>query len=493
MSQFNGKNVVVMGLGRFGGGIGVARWLSEQGADVLVTDLSAESDLRESMEALSGRQIRFRLGGHDAGDLSACDLLVVSPAVDKTRSDFFQQSQLRGIPWTSEMTLFLERCPSLVVGITGTVGKSTTTAMVGAILERASEDAGWKHGRVWLGGNIGKSLLADLGTMRPEDVVVLELSSFQLEDIDRIRRSPNIALVTNVRDNHLDRHGTLAAYATAKGNIYKYQKETDWLLLPNENGIEWLPDGWQDRSHICRFAADPTSRRIKLQIHDNGQEQNITVDCKPSVPGLHNLQNAAGAVGIARLLGVPDDVSAAALAEFRGLPHRLEFVREYRGVKYYNDSKATTPEAAMTSLQAFDEPVIALVGGSDKGSDFGPLGKFLATKVKAVVCMGATKEKILAAIREVSPSSVKEKLSSTAAHSRAAVSSSYTGASTAMLSPSTRIESADDFRGALEAGRHLASPGDVVVLSPACASFDWFKNYEDRGEQFKKIVMSWKE
>ena len=218
MTAFSGKRVVVMGLGRFGGGIGVARWLCEQGARVLVTDLGTEAALAQSVASLEDLSLEYRLGGHDAADLDGCDLIVVSPAVDKRKSGFFQTAVEKGIPWTSEMTLFLERCCARIVGITGTAGKSTTTAMVGVVLEAARQAPGWRHGRVWLGGNIGRSLLADLGSMSPDDVVVLELSSFQLEDTVRLGKSPDLALVTNVRENHLDRHGSLQAYAEAKGN-----------------------------------------------------------------------------------------------------------------------------------------------------------------------------------------------------------------------------------------------------------------------------------
>jgi len=462
MNGFDGKRVVVMGLGRFGGGIGVTRWLCGQGAGVLVTDLAPADALAESRAALKDLDIEYRLGGHDEADLDKCDLLVVNPGVDKRSSAFFQAAVARGITWTSEMNLFLERCPGKIVGVTGTVGKSTTTAMIGAILEQAKSAPGWWHGEAWLGGNIGKSLLDDLSRMRPNDIVVLELSSFQLEDVERIGKSPHIAVVTNLRDNHLDRHGTLEAYAAAKSNIYKFQAEEDWLLLPFGGGVESLPGGWGRRLRVWRFGVDETTGHIRWAWPGESGRVLEEMEIKLSVPGQHNVWNAAAALAVSRILRVEDDAAKSALAEFKGLSHRLQFVRELDGVKYYNDSKATTPDAAMTSLKAFDCGVVMLVGGSDKGSSFTDLGKMLAARAKAVICMGVTRDRIAAAIAE---------------------------AQGAAATP--RIEKATDFVQALNLARSLASSGDVVLLSPACASFDWFKNYEHRGEVFRSTVSSW--
>jgi UDP-N-acetylmuramoylalanine--D-glutamate ligase len=460
--ELGGKQVVVMGLGRFGGGIGVARWLCRQGARVTVTDLATQDALKESLAALADLDITFRLGGHDAADLDACDLLVVSPAVDKRTAEFFRLAAARGIPWSSEMNLFIERCQSRIVGVTGTVGKSTTTAMIGAVLDAASRETGWPHGRVWLGGNIGKSLLADLSAMRHEDVVILELSSFQLEDAASLGKSPAIALVTNLRDNHLDRHGTLDSYAAAKANVYRFQTQQDWLVMPTAGGEEHLPGDWRERPRLWRFDVDPRARQIVLREGGEAELIETRVDLSLIVPGLHNLRNASGALAVARILGVSDDVSREALAGFAGLPHRLEFVREYRGAAYYNDSKATTTEAALTSVSAFDRPVVVLAGGSDKGTPFEALANGLVEKTKAVVCMGQTGEAIRSSV-----------LRARGERDRPVV------------------KTAGSFEEAVNMAGERAEPGDVVLLAPACASFDWFKNYEDRGERFRSLVKSW--
>ena len=460
--EFAGKRVVVMGLGRFGGGVGVTRWLASQGATVHVTDLSCEADLATSLAAIEGLPYTKRLGSHDEHDLDGCDLLVVNPAVDKTKSSLIEAAARRGIPLSSEMNLFLERCRATIVGITGSVGKSTTTAMLGEVLETASTKPGWRHGRVWVGGNIGKSLLDQLPSMKSGDIVVLELSSFQLEDAARIGKSPHISLLTNLRENHLDRHVTMPAYAAAKSNIYRFQSEDDWLIMPMSSGEELMPGPWQSHRKLMRFSVDPRSREIMLEGPGGQGAARERVTALLSVPGLHNVLNAACAICVSKILDVRTDVALEALLKFRGLPHRLEFVRELAGVKYYNDSKATTPDAAMTSLKAFDGDVILLAGGSDKGSSFEAFGSLLAQRAKGVLCMGATQGKIMDAV----------------VRARGHRAGPF-------------VKPVNDFIEGLNLARSLAERGDVVLLSPGCASFDWFRNYEHRGDSFKAIVSAW--
>ncbi len=462
-AEFTGQRVTVMGLGRFGGGIGVTRWLCARGARVTVTDQSAETDLRESIAQLADLDVTYRLGGHVESDLDDCELLVISPAVDRTKSPFVQAAIRRGIPCSSEMNLFLERCRGRLVGVTGSVGKSTTTAMIGAVLEAASHEADWRYGRVFLGGNIGRSLLAELETITPDDIVALELSSFQLEDAAPLKPRPSVALVTNLRENHLDRHGDMASYAGAKSNLYRHQSEDDWLLLPLI-GADGLPDAPLSKRRLLRFGADASgSAAVIERCDDAGVVRRDSIRLALAVPGAHNVCNAAGALAVARVLGVSDATTVAALSAFGGLAHRLEFVAEIAGVRYFNDSKATSPEAAMTSISSFTCPVVVLAGGSDKGGSFEAFGAFLARSAKAVVCMGGTRERISAAIR---------------------LASGGCGRGLTVLP-------ADDFRSAVNTARELARPGDVVLLSPGCASFDWFRNYEHRGDMFREIVRAW--
>ncbi|NLX22204.1 MAG: UDP-N-acetylmuramoyl-L-alanine--D-glutamate ligase [Phycisphaerae bacterium] len=441
-SSLAGVRVVVMGLGHFGGGIGVARWLVEQGARVTVTDQASPDKLADSVRQLEGLPVQFRLGGHDVADLEDCQLLVVSPAVPKDRSPFVAEAVARSIAITSEMNLFLERCPvKRVIGVTGSAGKSTTTAMLGAILRGAAEALGAPH--VFVGGNIGQSLLAELPRMDARDVIVLELSSFQLEDMAALPWSPPLAVITNLQPNHLDRHKTMEAYAGAKLNIARYQsadgrvfvREGDEVVAEQVRAI-----GAGDR--LVRFAFDSRWSDV-LRL-----------------PGRHNRDNAAAAIAVCHHLGVDDALIRRGLADFHGLEHRLEFVAERGGVRYYNDSKSTTPASAELALESFEAPVIMLVGGGDKGMSFDGLAARLAAVAKAVVCYGQTGPAIHLRVRR----------------------------SLAEAGGTIPVELATDFGRAVDLARGLALPGDVVVLSPACTSYDMFANYEERGETFRRLV-----
>jgi len=440
LPDFAGRRVVVMGLGHFGGGIAAARWLCAAGARVTVTDLAGADRLAASLEQLRDLPITYRLGGHDPADLEGCDLLVVSPAVPRERSEFLRLAIERGVPLSSEMNLFLERCPvRRVIGVTGTAGKSTTTAMIGSILQSAVR-AGLAR-RAWTGGNIGHSLLGDLPAMSPEDLMVLELSSFQLEDLAALAWSPPRAVITNIRPNHLDRHGTLENYAAAKLNLVRHQSPDDVVIIPAGDA--------ELRSRLERAGAGP---RVREAVFDPAFAEAV------HPPGPHNRVNAALAIAAARSWGLPDDVIRAGLDGFAGLPHRLEFVASRDGVRWYNDSKSTTPESTRLAIDAFEEPVIVLVGGADKGMSFAELGEYMALKARAVIGYGAMGPTILEAVRRHVPPGT--------ADIRAAAS----------LEEAERI------------ARGLAVPGDVVVLSPACTSYDMFANYEERGEVFRRLV-----
>lgn len=437
-----GKRVVVMGLGRFGGGIGVTRWLVEQQAEVVVTDLAPAEALAESLAQIADLPLTLRLGGHDPADLEACDLLVVSSAVPKQGSEFVGRALALGIPITSEINLFVERCPARrVVGVTGSAGKSTTTAMIGAVLQAAS-DAGCLD-RVWVGGNIGRSLLSDLANMTAADVVVLELSSFQLEDLGAAKWSPSLAVITNIRPNHLDRHGTLEAYTDAKLNIVRFQSPDGRVFVhQEEEDVARAARAAGAGQRLCRYAFEP-GFRVFLRV-----------------PGRHNEANASAAIAVARALGVPDELIGQGLKTFTGLPHRLELVGEHDGVRYFNDSKSTTPESACIALEAFTQPVVMLIGGRDKGMSFDSLLARLARQAKGVVCYGETGQRLFNELTRLSEG----------------------------LSGRAQVELASGLEEAVTRARRIATPGDVVVLSPACTSYDQFRNYEQRGQTFRELV-----
>lgn len=499
-----GKRVLVMGLGRFGGGVGVARWLAAQGAHVTVTDLADESKLTDSIAQLADLPIRYRLGGHDLSDLDDLDWLVVSPAVDKAKSDFFREAVRRGIPWTSETNLFLERCPGYVIGITGSVGKSTTTAMIGAVLS-AAVAARADGRRVFVGGNIGRSLLDALPEMSERDFVVLELSSFQLDDLAAVRVGPHLAVLTNLAPNHLDRHGTMESYASAKMNLVRLLRPGGRVIVNGDDA----PMMTALEATLAESSARPVVSPVRfddsaacVHVRDGMIVARLTTSPSPApprgdssssatsapaadarahdvvpilataelgVPGRHNVANALLAVAVGTRCGVSTTMIADALRHFAGLPHRLEYVATVDGVRYYNDSKCTTPDAARTAITAFDGPVVVIAGGYDKGSSFDALGRLLARRARGIVCLGKTRQAIATAVA-----------SAVAAEPEAASDG---------RAPTVRL--ADRFDDAVAAARSMARPGDVVLLSPACASWDMFTNYEERGERFKHIVREW--
>jgi UDP-N-acetylmuramoylalanine--D-glutamate ligase len=437
-----GVRVTVIGLGRFGGGVGVTRWLCSQGAEVTVSDKASAEELAESVAALTGLDVTLHLGGHLEEDFLRTDLLIVNPAIPKDMP-LLRKAIAAGVPRTTEINLFLQRCSARVVAVTGSVGKSTTTAMIGEILARRFT--------THVGGNIGGSLLESLPRIGPDHVVVLEMSSFQLEDLPIIGVGPHVAVVTNLLPNHLDRHGTMEAYADAKKNIFRFQKPGDVLVLNAGSPIvsRWAAEA---AGRVAYFAGDVSALRDRPEA-----AQWRRFDLK--LPGGHNQANAQAAWTAARQLGVDRDAAAAAIEGFTGLPHRLEFVAEIDGVRYYNDSKCTTPEGAIVALNAFPpRSAVMIVGGYDKHVSFEDLGRALADRAKHVIALGQTRGAIVEAFRKAA----------------------------GKYSP--RVVLADTFEQAVAAARQRAGPGDVVLLSPACASYDMFRNYEQRGETFAKLV-----
>ena len=431
-TEFANRRVVVMGLGRFGGGVGVAEWLARQGARVLVTDQADAALLRDSIARLDGLGVAFHCGGHDAADLDQAELLVVSPAVDKRKSPFVAEARKRRIPISSEMNLFLERCRGHLVGVTGTVGKSTTCAMLDAILRLAAQRGELGRGQARFGGNIGRSLLSELEEISSDDWVVLELSSFQLEDMAALEQSPPVAVITNITPRHLDRHGTFDDYQTCKLNLCRFQQAGDRVVLGSADPL--LLDA-------VTAITDRTGARLVLADEDG--------ELSLQVLGQHNRHNAAVAARVAALLGVSRATVVEALAGFPGLPHRLQRVREVGGVTYYNDSKATSPEAVVAALECFEQPVVLIVGGQERGNSWQPVSALRAERIKHALCIGETGRALADALTGVAVPTLAE---------------------------------------AVAEARRLAEPSDVVLLAPGCPSYDQFVNYEARGEAFMRLV-----
>ena len=432
VQELANKRVTVAGLGRFGGGITVARWLVENGAQVLVTDREPHDKLRESVAKLDGLPVRFRLGDQRLDDFANADLVVASPAISPS-SPHLKAARDAGVPVTTEIKLFVERCPATVVGVTGTKGKSTTSAMLGKVLERQFT--------TWFGGNIGGSLLPELGRIDKTHVVVLELSSYMLHYLGEMKWSPHVAVTTIIAKDHVEWHGSEAAYREAKKNIVRFQRPDDFAVLCAED------------EGSMSFAAATRARVVPY-----GVEGRRPFSLR--VPGRHNQLNAQGAYAAAALLGVDWDTAQAALAEFAGLPHRLQLVHETpAGVRYYNDSIATIPEAAVAALESFpSKRVIQLVGGYDHGLPVTGMCNALVGKAKAVLCIGATGRKLAEVLSQ-------------AAHQGGAA-----------------VYDCGDLPTAMKMARAVAAPGDVVLLSTGYKSFDQFTNFEDRGDAFARLA-----
>ena len=431
MQELRGKRVTVAGLGRFGGQIAAARWLVQQGASVVVTDNAPAEKLADSVRQLEGLPIEFHLGEHRDDDFTNADLIVASPAIPPTNK-YLQRARSAGVAITTEIRLFIERCPATILGVTGTKGKSTTTAMLGEVLR--------KRFVTWVGGNIGHSLLPELDKITSTDLVVLELSSFMLEHLGAMKWSPHGAVVTMLASDHLDWHGSREAYVSAKTNIARYQRPEDFAVL-NEEDAGSLALASATAGRVVRFGV--IGRRPLELI----------------LPGRHNQSNAQAAFAAAYQMGVGRDDAQEALRNFRGLPHRLQLVHEENGVRYFNDSIATVPEAAVAALDSFPpKRVIQIVGGYDKGLPLVAMCNALVERAKAVLCIGATGKKLT-------------EMMSSSPHPSAA-----------------SVYDCGDLPTAMKIAKQIAAPGDVVLLSPGCASYDQFLNFEKRGETFAELA-----
>ncbi len=464
------RRAVVMGLGLFGGGVGAARHLARLGYQVLVTDLRSESELAPSLEAIADSGVELRLGEHRDEDFTTAELVVMNPAV-KPGNHYIDVARAAGVAVTTELRLFLEACPARVAGITGSNGKTTAAHMTAAML-RAVDGA-----RVWLGGNLGGSLLQDLPEMTPDDLVVLEISSFQLMDLDSAGISPPVAAITNITPNHLDWHRDLAEYVRAKAAIFRHQDTEDVAVLNMDDPVtKRLRDSAPGR--VIGFSLLPGQAEARregerfLLTRPSGETVELFRLQDLRVPGEHNQANALTAACVAHAMGASPAAIAAGLRGFRGVEHRLELVGEVRGVRWFNDSIATTPESTLAALASFrTHPVHLLLGGSSKGLSFDALADAIAShpSLAVVYVHGPTGTEIGEAIRRAC-------------------------ARRPNPARGLRVEPLRNFAEAIERCARGANPGSVFLMSPACASFyeyapgKKFANFEERGRHFKELV-----
>ncbi len=444
-----------MGLGLFGGGAGAVRHFAERGDRVRVTDLRSADELFPATNGLSDLEVEYHLGSHPEGIFRDAELVVVNPGV-KPGNPLLELASRSGARLTTEINMVFELARARIAGVTGANGKSTVAAMLAACLRRDGRE-------VLLGGNLGGSLLSDVERFSDEGVIVLELSSFQLARLAWARRSPHLAICTNVTPNHLDWHPDFAGYAGAKENITRFQSADDFLVV---NADCPVCSAWPERSaaSAARFSAGGRPgvpgawlEAGEIRVEAGGAGFSLPAGGEAMrLRGGHNRANAMAAALGAALLGARPGGVGAALRDFPGLPHRLEFVAERSGVDYYNDSIATTPEAAIAALESFDSPLALIAGGSDKGLDLSGFGRVAAGRAEVLVVTGATGPAIRAAAE--------------AAGGRA------------------RVISAESFEEAFRAAAREARPGWTVLLSPASASFDEFPNFAARGETFRRLV-----
>jgi UDP-N-acetylmuramoylalanine--D-glutamate ligase len=454
-SDFAGRRVTIIGLGKGRTAAGIARFLVANGASVTITDPKARQQLGEGIARLGDTPAELMFGpSSDDAALADPDFVFVISGL-RPRSATVQRAVQRGIPVLTEIGLFFRLCPAPIVGITGTKGKSTTTTLVAEILRRGTR-------RVVVGGNIGLSVIDGLSNIRAEDLVVLELSSFQLETLGR---SPHVAVITNVLEDHLDHHGTRDAYVAAKRNILAWQGPRDVAVLNLDDpttvalhtGVPSAVRGYSlslRPEHGAYRDADGT-----LTLVDGGTQTRVVHERELRVPGQHNVANALAATAVGDLHGVGAADIADVLRAFGGLPHRLEPVAEIGGVLYVNDSQGTTPYATIPALAAYDRPAVVILGGVSKGADYTELAQAVVRDARAAVLIGRSADEIASALERA-------------------------GAAKRPLP----VERAADLRDAVRRATALASRGDVVLLSPAAASFDMFASYEERGEAFRAAV-----
>jgi len=448
--ELNGKRVLVVGLGK--SGVASALFLKAQGAKVTVSDTKSGDELRNEIPLLLDHGITVETGGHGDRTFRGQDLIVVSPGVPVDAPPLVQARAL-GEAVIGEIELAAQFLPGPIVAITGSNGKTTTTTLVGEIMTAAGFPA-------LVGGNIGTPAISLAERARPDTVIVLEISSFQLETIQTFR--PKVAVVLNVTPDHLDRHRTFEIYTEAKARVFENQQGSDFAVL-NADDPTCVAMAGRTRAQVFWFSREKEVqqgvwvRDRNIVFRDGSGQREIMQVSEIPLKGAHNLENVLAAACAGTLMGCAPEKIRQAVRDFKAVEHRLEFVATIRGVDYYNDSKATNVDATIKALESFPANIHLILGGKDKGSDYTVLNELLRQRVKRVYTIGAAAAKIESQI----------------------VSSKNGG---------PEVVHAETLENAVRKGNAVAEPGDVVLLAPACASFDQFKSYEHRGKVFKEIV-----
>jgi len=452
MKDWSGTRVLIIGAARQGQAL--ARWLTRHGARVILSDLRSLDEMRAVQQSLADVKVEWVLGGHPQELLERVDLVCPSGGVPLTMP-IMAEALRRGIPLSNDTQIFLEIAPCKTIGITGSAGKTTTTALVGEMAKLSLGD------KVFVGGNIGDPLINYVDDMTRDSLAIMEVSSFQLE---QMTLSPNVAAVLNVTPNHLDRHGSIEAYTAAKARLLDFQSANDIAILNRDDSGSWaLLD--HVRGGLRTFSLRPLDPALSgscldgnlLSLRGGGTSTALLAREKIQLRGEHNLSNVLAAFAIGSAAGLSVDAMRSAAESFRGVAHRLELVRELHGVCWYNDSIATAPERTMADIRSFDEPIVLLLGGRDKDLPWDDLARLIHQRVQHVVLFGEAAEKIEAALGPLS----------------------------GVTRTQVRCETLEQ---AVAAAAQVASRGDVVLFSPGATSYDAFKDFTERGEKFKSWV-----
>ncbi|MFZ2300148.1 MAG: UDP-N-acetylmuramoyl-L-alanine--D-glutamate ligase [Candidatus Moraniibacteriota bacterium] len=460
-SFFKNKRITVFGLGLNMGGVGTVRFLVEHGArEIIVTDIKSREELGSSLEKLAKyKNVTYALGQHRPEDFTRTDMVIKNPVIPWT-NEYIRLAEKHGVPVEMDSSIFFALCKAPIIGVTGTKGKTTTATLIAHILEKAGK-------RVVRAGIGQVSVLGNLRKITSESIVVFELSSWRLSALGRLKKSPHIAVLTNIYPDHLNYYKTMEAYAADKKNIFLFQKQTD-VLVANFDDARVRALAQDARGTLIWFSQDTPIdgdgvwvRDEKIYMRRQGEEREIMPSAGIALKGEHNRANVSAAAAATLAYGLAPKQIAAGIGSFSGIQYRLEPVGEKNGIRYYNDTTATIPEAAIAALRSFTEPVILIAGGSDKRLEFDAMAAEVLRRSKGLVLLkGAATEKLLAALKTHLPTEEQHR----------------------------PFEVVETMAKAVELATRGAEPGDVVLLSPGAASFGLFKNEFDRGEQFRKAV-----
>lgn len=460
-SFFKDKRITVFGLGLNTGGVGTVKFLVERGArEIIVTDIKSREELEPSLQKLAKyKNVTYVLGQHRPENFTHVDMVIKNPVIPWT-NEYVKLAEKHGVPVEMDSSIFFALCRVPIIGVTGAKGKTTTATLIAHILEKAGKSVV----RVGIGQ---AGVLGALGDITPEGVVVFELSSWRLSALGRLKKSPTIAVLTNIYPDHLNYYKTMAAYVADKKNIFLFQKQKDFLVA-NFDDVEIRTMAQDAKGILLWFSrgleVDGDGAWVKdekIYVRRQGIVQELLPLEHVPFKGEHNMGNIVAAVVATLAYGISPKQIASGVRSFVGLPHRLEYIGEKKGVAYYNDTAATIPEATIAALRSFTEPVILIAGGSDKLLDFGMLAKEILKRSKGLILFkGDATEKLLQALKGTLPAGEKER----------------------------SFEVVESMAKAVELATRGAEPGDIVLLSPGATSFGIFKNEFDRGEQFRKSV-----